>query len=112
VATWPKRWQPEAVAALEPYVGGDHIIEIWVGLPLDHVDHELRADHDPSRTGCGIPCIRDARVTASAVLGQLAAGQTIEQVLADYPYLERADSLPALEFAAAAAQERELPQPV
>ena len=57
----------------------------------------------------GLPCIRDTRVTVSAVLGQLAAGRSIEDVLADYPYLERADILAALEFAAAAVQERELP---
>jgi uncharacterized protein (DUF433 family) len=49
------------------------------------------------------------RVTVSMVLGQLAAGQTIEQILADYPYLERADVLAALEYAAAIAQEREVP---
>ena len=48
-------------------------------------------------------------MTVSAVLGQLAAGGSFEEVLADYPYLERADILAALEFAAAAVQERELP---
>jgi hypothetical protein len=37
------------------------------------------------------------RVTVSAVLGQLAAGRSVEDVLADYPYLERADILAALE---------------
>jgi uncharacterized protein (DUF433 family) len=57
----------------------------------------------------GLPCIRDTRVTVSTVLGQLAAGHSIEEVLVDYPYLERADILDALEFAAAAMQERELP---
>jgi uncharacterized protein (DUF433 family) len=57
----------------------------------------------------GLPCIRDTRVTVSAVIGQLAAGQTAEQILADYPYLERADILSALEFAADALQEHELP---
>jgi uncharacterized protein (DUF433 family) len=45
----------------------------------------------------------------SAVLGQLAAGRSIDEVLADYPYLERADILAALEYTAAAVQERELP---
>ncbi|CAN5345374.1 DUF433 domain-containing protein [soil metagenome] len=47
----------------------------------------------------GLPCIRDTRVTVSAVLGQLAAGRTVEEVpvLDDYPYLERADILAALE---------------
>nr|MDT0660965.1 DUF433 domain-containing protein [Micromonospora sp. DSM 115978] len=63
---------------------------------------------DPNRMG-GLPCIRDTRVTVTAVLGQLAAGRTIEEVLTDYPYLEREDVLAALEFAAAAVQERELP---
>ncbi len=67
-----------------------------------------RISIDPGRMG-GLPCIRDTRVTVSAVLGQLAAGRTLDQVLDDYPYLERADILAALEFAAAAMQERELP---
>lgn len=63
---------------------------------------------DPNRMR-GLPCIRDTRMTVSAVLGQLAAGRTIDEVLADYPYLEREDVLVALEWAAAAAQERDLP---
>jgi len=63
---------------------------------------------DPDRMS-GLPCIRDTRVTVSAVLGQLAAGLTIPELLADFPYLERADVLAALEFAAAAVHERELP---
>jgi len=63
---------------------------------------------DPNRMR-GLPCIRDTRVTVSAVLGQLAAGQTVEQILADYPYLEFEDILAALSFAAEAMQERELP---
>jgi len=57
----------------------------------------------------GLPCIRDTRLTVSAVLGQLAAGRTAEQILADYPYLEHADILAPLEFAADAVQEHELP---
>jgi uncharacterized protein (DUF433 family) len=48
-------------------------------------------------------------VTVSAILGQLAAGRTIDQVLEDYPYLEVEDILAALSFAAEAMQERELP---
>jgi uncharacterized protein (DUF433 family) len=57
----------------------------------------------------GLPCIRDLRVTVGMVLGQLAAGRTIDQVIDDYPYLERADVLAALEYAAAAVNEREVP---
>ncbi len=63
---------------------------------------------DPGKMS-GLPCIRDTRVTVSAVLGQLATGRSTDEILIDYPYLERADILAALEFAAAAVQERELP---
>lgn len=65
---------------------------------------------NPDQMG-GLPCIRGLRVTVSAVVGQLAAGRTVEELLADYPYLERADVFAALEYAAAAVSERELPVP-
>ena len=57
----------------------------------------------------GVPCIRDLRVTVSMVLGQLASGASIEDLLALYPYLERDDVLVALEYAAAVVNEREVP---
>ena len=41
--------------------------------------------------------------------GSCRAGQTIDQVLEDYPYLEFEDILAALSFAVEAMQERELP---
>ncbi|MDZ7674530.1 MAG: DUF433 domain-containing protein [Acidimicrobiales bacterium] len=63
---------------------------------------------DPEQMG-GRPCIREMRITVAMVLGQLAAGRTIDEILADYPYLEREDVLAALEYAAAMADERELP---
>jgi len=63
---------------------------------------------DPGRMG-GLPTIRDTRVTVGMLLGQLATGRTIDEVLADYPYLEQADVLAALEYAAAAVNEREVP---
>ena len=63
---------------------------------------------DPERMG-GLPCIRDLRVTVSTVLGQLAAGRTVEQVFEDYPYLERDDVLAALAYAAAVVNERAAP---
>lgn len=63
---------------------------------------------DPARMG-GLPTIRDTRVTVGMVLGQLAVGRTTDDVLADYPYLERDDVRAALEYAAAAVNEREVP---
>lgn len=62
---------------------------------------------DPNRMH-GVPCIRDTRVTVSAVLNQLGAGASIEELLADYPYLERDDIFAALEYAGPAVPEREL----
>ena len=67
-----------------------------------------RVSVDPAQMG-GVPCIRGTRVTVSLVLGQLAAGRAVDEVLADYPYLERPDILAALEFAAAIVNEREVP---
>jgi len=63
---------------------------------------------DPRRMG-GLPTIRATRVTVGMVLGQLATGRDIDQILEDYPYLHRDDVLAALEFAAAAVNEREMP---
>lgn len=56
----------------------------------------------------GKPCVRGLRVTVGAIVGQIGAGRTVEQVLADYPYLQRDDVLEALRYAAWRAQEREV----
>ena len=48
------------------------------------------------------------RVTVGMIVGQIGAGQTIDQLLIDYPYLEREDVLEALRYAAWRAQEREI----
>jgi uncharacterized protein (DUF433 family) len=39
------------------------------------------------------------RVTVGMIVGQVGAGQSMEQVLASYPYLEHEDVLQALRFA-------------
>ena len=57
----------------------------------------------------GLRCIRDLRIPVSTVLGQLASGRGVPEILEDFPDLEAADILAALEYAAAAVQERELP---
>jgi len=63
---------------------------------------------DPLVMG-GKPCIRGLRVTVGTVVGLIAAEKTIEEVLAEYPYLEREDVLQALAYAAWRAEEREVP---
>ena len=56
----------------------------------------------------GKPRIKGTRVTVGVVLGQLAAGHTIEEVLRDYPYIQREDIRAALQYAAWRAQEEEV----
>lgn len=56
----------------------------------------------------GKACIRGMRVTVGMILGQIGAGRTMEQLLLDYPYLEREDILQALRYAAWRAEEREI----
>ena len=57
----------------------------------------------------GQPTIRGLRYTVESVLELLAAGMTVDEVLADYPDLERDDILAALEFGARAAGGRVVP---
>ncbi len=49
----------------------------------------------------GAPRIRGTRVTVAAVLGQLGAGLSIDDLLGHYPSLAREDVRAALAFAAA-----------
>jgi uncharacterized protein (DUF433 family) len=67
----------------------------------------LRITQDPAVMG-GKPCIRGQRVTVGMIVGQIGAGRTIDELLGDYPYLERADIFDALRYAAWRAQEREV----
>lgn len=61
----------------------------------------------PDQMG-GRPCIRDMRVTVGMIVGQIAAGQSFDELLDDYPYLEREDISQALRYAAWRAEEREI----
>jgi uncharacterized protein (DUF433 family) len=66
-----------------------------------------RITQNPAVMG-GKPCIRGLRVTVGMIVGQIGAGRSIDQLLADYPYLRREDVLEALRYAAWRAQEREI----
>jgi uncharacterized protein (DUF433 family) len=67
-----------------------------------------RITHDPKVMG-GKPCIRGMRVTVGTILGLLASGRSIEDVLAAYPYLERLDVQAALAYAAWRSEEIDVP---
>jgi uncharacterized protein (DUF433 family) len=66
-----------------------------------------RISHDPRIMG-GKPIIRGMRVTAAAIVGQIGAGVTIDELLEGYRYLEREDIMQALRYAARLAEEREV----
>ena len=70
-------------------------------MTLDRITHDVRVMG-------GKPTIRGMRVTVGTVVGLIGSGMTMEQVLTDYPYLEREDILQALKYAAWRAEEREL----
>jgi uncharacterized protein (DUF433 family) len=57
----------------------------------------------------GQPCIRGLRVTVWDVLDMLASGMTEDEILQDYPYLEKADFTAVYSYAAQAGRERFLP---
>ena len=66
-----------------------------------------RITQDPAVMG-GKPCIRGMRLTVGRILSQIGAGETFEELLIDYPYLEREDILQCLQYAAWLAQGQEI----
>jgi len=66
-----------------------------------------RITQNPSLMG-GKPCIRGMRVTVGMIVGQIGAGVGIDELLSDYPYLEREDIMQALRYAAALSQWRDV----
>jgi uncharacterized protein (DUF433 family) len=65
-----------------------------------------RITHNPAVMG-GKACIRGMRITAGMILSQLGAGQSIEELLEDFPLLERDDIYAVLRYAAWLAGGRE-----
>lgn len=66
-----------------------------------------RITQDPAVMG-GKACIRGLRVTVGMIVGQIAAGHSIDALLSDYPYLEYEDIMQALRYAAWRSEEREV----
>jgi uncharacterized protein (DUF433 family) len=48
----------------------------------------------------GRPCIRGQRIRVKDVLELLSSGASFEEILKDYPFLEREDILAAIDYAA------------
>lgn len=54
----------------------------------------------------GQACIRGTRIPVHQLVGMLASGDTIEELLEEYPSLDREDILAALRYAARLAEEQ------
>lgn len=63
---------------------------------------------NPKQMG-GVPCIRGMRIPVSTVVGMVADGMTLEEILKAFPDLEKEDIPEALQYAAEAVREREIP---
>jgi uncharacterized protein (DUF433 family) len=91
--------------------------EIMDGLPQGLVSESIirylvamifeRITFDPA-VCTGKPCIRGLRFPVARLLGLLAAGETRETILANYPYLEPEDIDEALRYAAYLAEDETL----
>ena len=66
-----------------------------------------RITQQPEMMG-GKACVRGMRITVGMIVGQIGSGHSIEEILADYPYLEREDIMQALRYAAWRSEEQEI----
>ncbi|NUO10022.1 MAG: DUF433 domain-containing protein [Candidatus Brocadia sp.] len=57
----------------------------------------------------GVPCIRGLRIPVATVVGMVADGMTEQEIVRAFPDLEYDDIREALQYAAEAVRERELP---
>ena len=63
---------------------------------------------NPNQIG-GMPCIRGLRIPVANVVGMVAEGMTEKEILEAFPDLQQEDLREALQYAAEAVRERELP---
>jgi uncharacterized protein (DUF433 family) len=88
---------------IELFWEGAHFVE------AHSKNYEEQIVHD-SHVCCGEPVFKGTRVTLRTVLASLAAGDSTEDILADFPTLKPEDIRGAIAFAAASA-ERNMPVP-
>ncbi len=102
------------------YRYGKVFVQVWqvtdstkiLYTPINRIEQTMkqltRITLDPEVMG-GKPCIRGLRVTVGTVVGLLASGHSITDILNAYPYLEEEDIHQALAYAAWRVEELELP---
>ena len=71
-------------------------------MKQEHLD---RISIDP-RICFGKPCIKGHRIWVSLILDMLTEGMTVEEILEEYPQLERADIFACIAYGAEMTRER------
>ena len=67
--------------------------------PAMNLERLARITIDDAQCG-GRPCIRGMRIRVTDILELLSAGAAVDEILQDYPGLEREDVLASIEYAA------------
>jgi len=76
-------------------------------MEIRHFQYD-RITIDPNKC-LGKPCIRGMRMPISSILGYLSSGMSMEEILQEWPQLEKEDIQQALAYAAWAMEERTFP---
>ncbi len=78
-----------------PSIAPDLTGQVCESCAMDHP----RIQVDPAIM-VGKPCIKGTRITVQLILRKLASGDTLEDLVGDYPQITREDVRAALEYAA------------
>ena len=63
---------------------------------------------NPAQMG-GVPCVRGLRIPVATIVGMVADGMSVDEIVAELPDLGVDDVRESLQFAAEAVRERQLP---
>ena len=74
-------------------------------MPFDRISIDSKICH-------GQACVKGTRIPVHQILHMMANGDTVEELLAEYPSLFREDIMACLDFAAELAEEQVTPIPV
>lgn len=66
------------------------------------VDHQIMG---------GVPCVTGTRIPVATIVSMVAEGATVASIVKDFPQLSTDSVYAALQYAADAVRERELPLP-
>ena len=75
-----------------------------MNVPFDRISIDPRIYH-------GQACVKATRIPVHQIVRMLANGDTVEELLAEYPSLSREDIMACLDYAAELAEEQVTPIP-